>query len=105
MDWRARRHSADPVERAAALSYFPAESGDLVLALKPYWINGDASAASHGTLNGYDQQVPVILMGPGIKGGRYTGEASPADIVPTLAAVLGLKLTGVDGKALMQASP
>ena len=68
-------------------------------------VNGDASAASHGTLNGYDQQVPVILMGPGIKGGRYTGEASPADIVPTLAAVLGLKLTGIDGKALMQASP
>ncbi len=98
----SRRHSADLVERAAALSYFPAESGDLVLALKPYWINGDASAASHGTLNGYDQQVPVILMGPGIKGGRYTSEASPADIVPTLAAVLGLNLTGIDGKALTQ---
>jgi predicted AlkP superfamily pyrophosphatase or phosphodiesterase len=95
-----RRASTDPVERAAALSYFPAESGDLMLILKPYWINGDASAASHGTLNSYDQRVPVILMGPRIRSGRYTGDASPADIVPTLAAVLKLNLSGIDGKAL-----
>jgi hypothetical protein len=97
-----RRRSTDPVERAAALSHFPAASGDLVYALKPYWINGDASAASHGTPNRYDQQVPVILMGDKIKAGRYTDEASPADIVPTLAAILGLKVTGVDGKSLIR---
>ena len=78
----SRRHSADPVERAAALSYFPAESGDLVFVLKPNWINGDASAASHGTLNGYDQQVPVILMGARHQSRAATpADASPADIV------------------------
>jgi hypothetical protein len=99
----ARRRSGDPVERAAALSYFPGESGDLVFALKPYWINGDASAASHGSLNGYDQQVPVILMGSRIRSGRYTIEASPADIVPTLGTILGLNMSGLDGKALHKA--
>lgn len=94
------RASADPVERAAALSHFPAEGGDLVFVLKPYWINGDGSAASHGTLNAYDQEVPVILMGRGIRSGRYTASASPADIVPTLATLLKLTVNGADGRAL-----
>lgn len=99
----SRRTSEDPVERAAALSYFPAESGDLVFALKPYWIYGDASAASHGTLNSYDQRVPVILMGTRVRPGRYTADATPADIVPTLATILGLNPSGFDGKSHREA--
>jgi phosphopentomutase len=34
--------------------------------------------------------VPVILMGRGIRPGTYRTEASPADIAPTLAVLLGI---------------
>jgi predicted AlkP superfamily pyrophosphatase or phosphodiesterase len=99
----AKRASPDPIERAAALSYHPEESGELVYLLKPNWLNGDASAASHGTVNVYDQTVPVIFFGPAIKPGRYAGPTSPADIAPTLAALIKLPLPHVDGKALTEA--
>jgi hypothetical protein len=102
-DLGSKRTSSDPIERAAALSYHPDESGELVYLLKPHWLNGDASAASHGTVNVYDQIVPVIFLGSAIKPGRYAGAASPADIAPTLAALIKLPLPNVDGKALTEA--
>ena len=99
----SKRKSSDPIERAAALGYYAAESGDLIYLLKPEWINGDSAAASHGSPHDYDQRVPVILMGPPFKPGRYSSEASPADIAPTLASTVGLKLSAVDGKVLSSA--
>jgi predicted AlkP superfamily pyrophosphatase or phosphodiesterase len=102
-DLESKRTSADPIERAAALSYHPDESGELVYLLKPHWLNGDASAASHGTVNVYDQTVPVIFLGASVKPGRYAGSASPADIAPTLATLIKLPLPHVEGKALTEA--
>lgn len=100
-----RRDSADEVERAAAISYVPGQSGDLIMVPKPYWIMTDSSAATHGTLNVYDQHVPVIVMGKAFKAGRYKDLASPADIAPTLASLVGLPMAGVDGKVLTPALP
>jgi arylsulfatase A-like enzyme len=99
----AARASADPIERAAAISYFPGESGEVVLAMKPYWINTDTSAATHGTLHPYDQHVPVIVMGAPFKAGRYSHAATPADLAPTLAATIELAMRGVDGRVLSEA--
>ncbi len=48
-----KRASANPVERAAALSYYPGESGDVVIVLKPNWIGTDTSTTTHGSLNPY----------------------------------------------------
>ena len=90
----------DPLERAAALSYHPAESGDFLYLLQPGWIHGGDSAASHGSPHAYDRRVPLLFMGAPIKPGRHAGTASPADIAPTLASTIGLKLTGVDGAVL-----
>ncbi len=95
-----RRASRDPIERAAALSYFPGESGEIVVVLKPNWIGSDTSTTTHGSMQPYDQHVPVILMGAPFTPGRYSTPASPADLAPTLAAVIKLALPGVDGKAL-----
>jgi hypothetical protein len=99
----ARRTSPDPVERAAALSYYPGESGEVILAMKPYWINTDSSAATHGTLHWYDQHVPVIVMGAPFKPGRYAHPATPADLAPTLAASIRLAMPGADGRVLSEA--
>jgi hypothetical protein len=96
----SRRGSADPVERAAALSYYPGESGDVVVVLKPNWIGTDTSTTTHGSMNPYDQHVPVIFMGAWFTPGRYAAPASPADIAPTLASLVKLPMPGIDGKAL-----
>ncbi len=102
-DLAALSGSTDPAETAAALSYYPGRSGDLVLASKPYWIATDDSAATHGTSNGYDARVPVIFMGAGIRSGRYLEPASPADIAPTLASMVGVTLARPSGRVLAEA--
>ncbi len=99
-----QRSSPDPIVRAAALSYAPGRSGDVLVVPKPYWIMTSSSAATHGTLHDYDQRVPVVLMGTPFKPGRYTDEASPADIMPTFASLIGLPLPGADGKPLAVAT-
>jgi predicted AlkP superfamily pyrophosphatase or phosphodiesterase len=99
----ARRQSQDPVERAAALSYYPGENGDVIIVLKPNWIGTDTSTTTHGSMNDYDQRVPVLVMGRPFKGGRYQGPASPADIAPTLASLIALPMPGSEGRVLREA--
>jgi arylsulfatase A-like enzyme len=41
--------------------------------------------------------VPVIFFGQGITPGRYERFATPADIAPTLAKLLGVKLPHAEG--------
>jgi predicted AlkP superfamily pyrophosphatase or phosphodiesterase len=96
---RAGADSADPLLRAASLSYVPRISGDLLFALKPGWISV-ASGTTHGTANIYDQRVPVILMGPGIRPGEYRDAVTPADIAPTLATLVGITLRRAEGRSL-----
>ena len=35
--------------------------------------------------------VPVVLMGFGVKAGRYAGEAGPEDIAPSFERILGVE--------------
>lgn len=98
----AARTSPDPTRRAAALSYHPARSGDLIVAPRPNWITSTA-AATHGTHHVYDQRVPVILYGAGITPGTYDDPATPADLAPTLASLAGIPLGDVDGQVLRPA--
>ena len=99
----ALRSSKDRLQRAAALGYFPGRSGDLIVVPKPHWLLGSNAGTTHGTANDYDQRVPVILMGPGIKAGVYEQGASPADLAPTLASLVGIKLPKADGRVLQEA--
>ncbi len=98
-DVRGAANSKNPLLRAAALSYFPGRSGDLILVPKPGWMFS-ASGTTHGTASPDDQRVPVLFYGAGIKRGIYLDPATPADVAPTLAAVVGVKLTGAEGHAL-----
>jgi predicted AlkP superfamily pyrophosphatase or phosphodiesterase len=98
----AARRSTDAQIRAAALSYFPGRSGDLLVIPKPNWIMG-GSVTTHGTTNAYDQRVPVIFFGGGIRPGARREAATPADIAPTLAAAVGLRLRTADGHPLTSA--
>ena len=91
--------STDPLLRAAALSYVPRVSGELMFAIRPGWV-AVASGTTHGTANADDQRVPVILMGPGIRPGEYRDAVTPADIAPTLASLAGVTLARAEGRPL-----
>ena len=92
----------DRIEGAASFSYFTGRSGDLVIALKPYWIYSEASAGgtTHGSANEYDQHVPVLFYGWGVRHGTFENPASPADIAPTLAELCGFRMHRTDGHSL-----
>jgi hypothetical protein len=96
------RHSDDPFRRAAALSYFPGRSGDLVVVPGENWLLS-TSVTTHGTLYPYDQRVPVIVFGKAVKPGRYAQAATPADLVPTLASVAKVVIAPTDGRVLTEA--
>lgn len=99
---RERPNGADPVARAAALSYYPGRSGDLVIVPRPHWITSP-DGATHGTLYGYDARVPLILMGRHFAAGEYFEPATPADIAPTLALLCGVTLAHPEGRVLREA--
>jgi hypothetical protein len=101
-DVRDAAAARDSLQRAAALSYFPGRSGDLIVALKPGWVFG-ASGTNHGNASPDEQRVPLIFFGAGVKPGRYKEPATPADLAPTLAAIAGASMPGVEGKVLAAA--
>jgi predicted AlkP superfamily pyrophosphatase or phosphodiesterase len=95
-------NAADPELRAAALSYVRGRSGDLVVSPKPGWMFTSAGT-THGSANPNDQRVPILLFGAGIKPGQYDNEASPADVAPTLAALIDMTLPKAEGRPLREA--
>ena len=88
---RGAGNSSDPLLRAAALSYFPGRSGDLVFATKTGWMIS-AGGTTHGSASADDQRVPILFYGHGVKPGKYQDAATPADLTPTLAALSGLAM-------------
>jgi predicted AlkP superfamily pyrophosphatase or phosphodiesterase len=105
-----RLATEDPIRKAFAASYFAGRSGDLFVAPKAYWPVDYAAAGkergggtTHGTPYNYDQHVPILLMGWGIRPGKYYRAVTPADIAPTFAALCGITLASRDGKVLAEA--
>ena len=105
-----RPATRSPIHAAEAASFYKTRSGDLEIVPKAYWVwdfsDGKSPrhyGATHGTPYRYDQHVPVLFMGFGIRPGEYYGEATPADIAPTLAAICGVTLASRDGHALAEA--
>ena len=90
------RTSSDPLKRAAALNYYPGRSGDVIVVPRENWILS-TSATTHGTLYPYDQRVPLLFYGAGVKQGHFTVDASPADIAPTLGALASIPFRTTDG--------
>lgn len=97
--------AGDRDARAALLSHRPGRSGHFIVLPRPHWFYGTpgAGGTSHGTPYGYDQHVPVVLFGAGIKPGEYLRPATPADIAPTLAFLAGVTMSRPDGEVLVEA--
>ena len=88
--------------QAWRLTYMPDRSGDYIVVTKPGWVYG-ATGTNHGSPHAYDRQVPLVLFGAGIRRGSYAASASPADIAPTLAALVRISLPAAQGRVLAEA--
>jgi predicted AlkP superfamily pyrophosphatase or phosphodiesterase len=91
--------SSDPRLKAWRLSYVPGRSGDFVMTPKSNWILRSTSGSTHGTMNSYDQRVPLIFYGAGIRAGRFDAASTPADLAPTLMALVGATLPRAQGQS------
>ena len=94
----------DPIERRALHGFYPARSGDVVMVADPYKYIAETITATHGSPYSYDTHVPTIIMGAGLTPGRYLEPASPADIAPTLSALLRITApSNSTGRVLIEA--
>src|SRR5829696_7625489 len=94
----------DPIERRALHGFYPARSGDVVMVAEPYKYIAETITATHGSPYSYDTHVPTIIMGQGVNAGRYLEAATPADIAPTLSALLRITApTNSTGRVLVEA--
>ncbi|HEX8776322.1 MAG TPA: alkaline phosphatase family protein [Pyrinomonadaceae bacterium] len=91
--------SADPVARRVLHGYHRERSGDVVIVNSPFSVmfglpddpTEPRISATHESPYSYDTHVPLIIMGRSLSPGRYAPPASPADIAPTLAFLLGVQ--------------
>jgi arylsulfatase A-like enzyme len=100
-----RGNLATPIGKRMQNSFFAQRSGHVVFSLKPFYLFTSGNLGTgHGTPYSYDTHVPLILMGRGFRPGTYTSSASPADVAPTLSALLGVEFPALRaGRVLHEA--
>jgi predicted AlkP superfamily pyrophosphatase or phosphodiesterase len=87
-------------------SYYPGRSGDFYVVLKkditPIADTSHGFVATHGSPWDYDRRVPMLFWRSGFRGATVQAPAETVDIMPTLAALIGLPLAAgsVDGHCL-----
>ncbi len=92
---------ADPLNAVLRRSVRADRAGDLYVFLREnLLLHGSSTGTSHGSLWDYDARVPLVFWGTGIRAARFDGPASPLDIAPTLARLLGVRYEPGDGGAL-----
>ena len=90
-------------ERARA-SFDPQRSGDILLLFKPRVTPIQTPAPyyveTHGSPWDYDRRVPLLFWRKGMTGFEQPLSVETVDILPTLAATIGLPVSGLDGRCL-----
>ncbi|MFN0111111.1 MAG: alkaline phosphatase family protein [Blastocatellia bacterium] len=79
------------IARSVANGFHAQRNGNLVIVTEPFFFVGESATTTHGSPYKYDTHVPVIFLGAGIAAGSFHSVSSPADIAPTLAALLKLE--------------
>lgn len=102
--------SGDPREwnvlQKLRASFDPHRSGDYMVVLKPYImpiaVPTKGYVATHGTPWDYDRRVPIIFWRKGMTASNRDDWGDTVDIMPTLAAEIGLPLAkdSTDGRCL-----
>jgi hypothetical protein len=92
----------DPWSRRVLVSFDRERSGDVDILLDPYWMAA-GGGTTHGTPFSYDTHVPLVIMGPGIRPGRYDRPVPLNDLAPTLATLLNVETpSGASGEPLTE---
>jgi predicted AlkP superfamily pyrophosphatase or phosphodiesterase len=98
--------AGDAIARRVLHGFHPRRSGDVILVQEPFKYFGEgpsAIPATHGSPFSYDTHVPLIIMGQGVAAGRYAQAATPADLAPTLSALLRLQApSNAMGRVLLE---
>lgn len=82
----------DQLARQVQRSFYPARSGDVLFASKPYYLIGSyRTGTNHGTPHPYDTHAPLVVYGAGVKPGVRKERVSPEAAAVILAAGLGIK--------------
>jgi arylsulfatase A-like enzyme len=92
------------LQRARA-AYDPARSGELVVLLRRFVTpipDTTSYVATHGSPWDYDRRVPILFWRKGMAAAARQEAVDTVDIMPTLAAMLGLAVdhSAIDGKCL-----
>jgi predicted AlkP superfamily pyrophosphatase or phosphodiesterase len=92
------------VQRIRA-SFDPKRSGDLYVVLNrnvsPIATPGPGYVTTHGSVWDYDRRVPILFWRRGMNPANRPDHVSTVNILPTLAAEIGLPLSGpIDGRCL-----
>lgn len=84
-----------PIIRSILRNFSPRRSGDIYVVFEPQsFINefdGLIVASTHGSPWTYDNFVPIVVAGNGIKAARVYRPIETVDVAPTLSAVVGAK--------------
>jgi hypothetical protein len=81
---------------SALLSFHPDRSGDLMVFLKPGWVEWDSDAGtSHGQPHDAEARVPLLIWGAGVDPGKEAAPVDMARVAATLCEVLKLETSGL----------
>lgn len=76
-------------------------SGDILIVLKPGFIDYPKTGSTHGSPQIYDTHVPLLFYGKGIQRGSTVERTEIPDIAPTISALLGISFpNGTTGKPI-----
>ncbi len=93
----------DPAVPFARNDFFRGRSGDAFLVPRyGVMLEGDPGrGTTHGSQHDPDAHVPLVFWGAGIAPGASDADASPYDLAPTLARILGVRLPEATGRSLV----
>ena len=98
---RDRWPADNPATEFVKNDFDPERSGDAIFipryGVMTHW--DPARGAMHGTHFDYDTHVPLLFWGGPFRPGATSEPATPYDVAPTLAAILGLRLEDAVGQS------
>lgn len=99
--------AGEPLFEAMRRSWHPAISGEVQYALKPHWLFGALTVATHGSPYEYDTHVPLLVYGRGrIAPRRIDTPVEVIDIAPTVARLLHVSAPAAsEGRPLPLSAP
>jgi predicted AlkP superfamily pyrophosphatase or phosphodiesterase len=104
---RSGSRAGEPLFAALRRSWHPSVSGEVQYALRPHWLFGARTVATHGSAYEDDTHVPLLVYGRGrVAPGRLDTPVEVIDIAPTVAQLLHLPAPAAnEGRPLPLSAP